>query len=414
MNKIIIIGIGIGSVSLKYLNKALRQVGYCPVVLGRRAAFSEQIKGCLDDLEFHEVDTSTVGSVVDYIHQHPQAFGDVVGITGLFDEMFPLIESVARHFRWLSPGSVAAALSDKRRVMEHVPEFSPAGLCFTARDLPGMDSDSLGYLGDGFVTKPVLASGGIGIKHFKREANIAFQLAEHLERSGFAANTQWLLQQDLCGQLLSFEGYVDGGTVYRLGVSRRSRIGFTEVANRYPAHGSVDEGVMIRGWDCIECLVQRADFHFGYFHCEFIDTGEGVYLVDANIGRIGGATLLEQIALAHGLDTTHLLAHALLLPLLKGMTRIEMSAAIRRSPQNTLGIWYGIPVEATLERVQLTGLRSHHTQFASNGMVVPRVGESDYAWVGTLSGHEHEVLSDIHGITVLTDKGSFAPAFSLE
>ena len=45
---------------------------------------------------------------------------------------------------------------------------------------------------------------------------------------------------------------------------------------------------------------------------------------------------------------------------------------------------------------------------------VPCVGESDYAWVGMLSGLEHDVLEDIEQITLHTAKGAFKPAYSLD
>ncbi len=412
MKKILITGVG--CVALKYLMQALEPFGYQPVLLARRGAFSEQIQPYLNDLEIHEVDTTSIPQVIDYIRVHPIAFSGIVAVTSLFDEQFTLVEALAKAFEWASPGPVLAWLSHKQSVLSLIPEFSPPSLSFKSQELRSVNLRQVDNWGPRLVLKPVCSSGGLGLQHLPTSGTLRADLAARLQHSGYDPDTEWILQQEMSGRLLSFEGFVEAGWVRRLGISSRSRIGFTEVASKYPADDHLSQAIIARGWDCVEALVSRAHYQFGYFHCEFIQTATSVYLVDANIGRIGGATVLEQVALAHSINPRQLLAHVLLLPVLRANCPLSLCATARLAPQTTLGIWYGLAQASTLERLHLNEIRGQHTQFAVEGRHVPKVGTSDYGWVGLLCGVEEEVLADIHCITVQTDKGIFEPTFTLD
>jgi hypothetical protein len=412
MKKLLITGIG--CVPLKYLVQALEPFGYQPVLLARRGAFSEQIQAYLDNVEIHEVDTASLSQVTNYIRSHPAAFNGIVAVTTLFDEQFALVEALAKEFTWAFPGPVLAWLSHKHRVLSLIPEYSPPSLSFNIRELRSMNLRKVDEWGARLILKPACSSGGLGLRHLRNHGTLKADLAAHLQQSGYGPDTEWVLQQEMSGRLLSFEGFVDTGWVRRLGISSRSRIGFTEVASKYPADDHLSQAIIARGWDCVEALVGRAYYQFGYFHCEFIQTATSVYLVDANLGRIGGATVLEQMALAHSIDPRQLLAHVLLLPVLRGRCPLSLCASARLAPQATLGIWYGLPEPGCLEHVHLPEIRGQHTQFAVEGSQVPRVGASDYAWVGLFCGLEEQVLADIGRITVRTDKGTFQPAFTLD
>lgn len=412
MKKLLITGVG--CVALKYLVQALEPFGYQPVLLARRGAFSEQIQHYLDELEIHEVDTASIPQVINYIRVHPLAFDGVVAVTSLFDEQFTLVEALAKEFDWAYSGPVLAWLSHKHSVLSLIPEFSPPSLSFKSHELRSMNLRRVDNWGPRLVLKPACSSGGLGLHHLATSGTLKAELAAHLHHSGYHADTDWILQQEVSGRLLSFEGFVEAGWVRRLGISSRSRLGFTEVANKYPADDHLSQAIIARGWDCVETLVSRSCYQFGYFHCEFIQTATSIYLVDANVGRIGGATVLEQVALAHSINPRQLLAHVLLLPVLRGKCPLSLCASARLAPQRTLGIWYGLPEAGTLECVQLPKIRSQHTQFAVEGSQLAKVGTSDYGWVGLLCGAEEEVLADIHCITVRTEKGTTDPAFTLD
>lgn len=334
MNKLLLIGIG--CVPLKYLVQALEPYGYQPVVLARKSAFAEQSQHCLQGLEFHDVDITSSAAVLAYLRDHRAAFSDIVAVTSLFDAQFPLLEMLASEFGWASPGPTLAWLSQKNAVLSLVPEYSPPSLCFKADRVQHQDLHHVANWGEKLVIKPALASDSRGLGHLLGNERLHTQLTDHLLHSGFSAESQWILQQHVAGRLLSFEGFVEGGRVRHLGTASHSRVGFTTVASTYPAEHSLSQAIIERGWDCIESLVRRANYQYGYFHCEFIQTDTSVYLVDANMGRIGGGTVLEQLSMAHHLCPYQLLAHVLLLPLLQARCPLSPCANARQAPRKTL------------------------------------------------------------------------------
>ncbi|MBD1587293.1 hypothetical protein [Pseudomonas typographi] len=407
-----IVIIGIGNVALKYLDQALHRQGYTPIVLGRRAALCKAMAPYVSGLQWYDVDPEDERAVYDEIRLHPARYEAVSAITTLYDERFPQVVRLGQCFGWQTPPPCLAQLSAKRQVQAWVPEYSPPTLSFQAGEIDTLDLSALAQWGKQVVAKPALASGGLGAAHLPTR-HLHTHLRTHLAALQGAAGNEWLLQQALMGRLLSFEGYVADGEVHGLGISSRSRLGLTEVANRYPVGEHVPEAVHDLGWGCIRALAQRSGLRFGYFHCEFIQANGRPWLIDANAGRIGGATMLEQIACAHGVNTADLLAHVLLLPLLGSAAPCPLDAAPARAPAPTLGIWYGSPVVARLEQLDVPAPQCCHTQFAVEGHTVPAIGTSDHAWVGQLSGDADTVLQTIKGITLLTDQGRLKPAYNL-
>jgi hypothetical protein len=335
MKKLLLVGIG--CVPLKYLAQALQPYGYLPVVLTQRSALPEQLHHCFDEVQAHEVDIHSPAAVLDYLRNHRKAFCETVAVTSLFDEQFPLIETLAAEFGWASPGPTLAWLSQKNTVLSLVPEYSPPSLCFKAGDVQGLDLNPLAAWGQQLIIKPALSSGGRGLGRLVANELLPAQLQRHLTNSGFTDESEWVLQQQVAGRLLSFEGFVAGGRVRHLGVTSHSRIGDLEVACTYPAEHGLRHALIERGWDCVESLVRRANYQYGYFHCQFIQTATSVYLVDANVGRSGAGTALEVMASAHDLCPYQLLAHMLLLPLLQANCPLSPCTYARRATQATLG-----------------------------------------------------------------------------
>jgi len=334
MKKLLLVGLG--CVPLKYLAQALQPYGYLPVVLARRLAFPEQLQQEFDDLEVHDVDIHSAAAVLEYLRSYREVFRDTVAVTSLCDAQFPLIETLAAEFGWASPGPTLAWLSLKNTVLALVPEYSPPSLCFKACDALQLDLEPIATWGKQLIIKPALSSEGRGLGRLVANEQLPAQLHQHLANSGFAVESEWVLQQQVAGRLLSFEGFVDGGWVRHLGVTSHSRIGDIEVACTYPAEHGLRHAITERGWDCIESLVRRANYQYGYFHCQFIQTATSVYLVDANIGRCGAGTALELMASAHGLCHYQLLAHMLLLPLLQASCPLSPCTHARRAPRKTL------------------------------------------------------------------------------
>lgn len=404
--------IGIGNVALKYLDQALQRQGLRAVVLGRRAGLCRAMEPYLRGVCWYDVDADDDAALEAEIRLHPRRYANVWAVTTLYDERFPAVLRLGQQFGWRTPPYCLAQLSAKRRVQAFIPEYSPPSLCFRADEAATVDLAAAARWGEQVIVKPALASGGLGIAYLPSVA-LRPRLLEHLAAQGGPGDAQWLLQRCLDGRLLSFEGYAFDGSLRRLGISSRSRLGLTEVGNRFPVCEGVPTAVREAGWACIQQLLERAGLNFGYFHCEFIQGLDHLWLIDANAGRIGGATLLEQIAQAYQLNTADLLAHVLLLPLLEAAAPCPF-AAIQAEPQATLGIWYGCPASARLEHLDAAVVQCCHTQFAAEGHRVPAVGSSDHAWVGMLSGEPRRVLQAIEQISLLTDRGRFKPAYCLD
>lgn len=361
----------------------------------------------------YDVDVDCFDAIVAFLDRHPDVKEGVVAITGLFDEKFPLIERIAHRYGWRCPGPVICRLSDKAVVQALVGDFSPRSLVFTKEDVETLDLERLAGFGGELVLKPTVASGGVGVIPVLNDVCLRDRLLDVMPHAMMASpdSPRWMLQQRISGRLISCEGYVKDHVAHYLGLSERACIGLTEVSNRFPA-----DRRWVRAVDdcraCVDALIDRSGHDNSYFHCEFLATDERAYLIDANIGRIGGASILEQIAIAHDCAPEVVLRHVLLLPLGDlGEVTVPPYRALEVC-NDTLGIWYGIPMATTIERVQPPShARIRHTQFAVEGRHVHRVGTSDYAWVGMMSGGCGDVNDAIGEVRIVTDAGACLPAF---
>ncbi|MBA1288560.1 hypothetical protein [Pseudomonas japonica] len=224
--------LGIGNVALKYLEQALAPYGLQPVVFGDRLGRPAEVWDNLPLSRFHDV-ALEYAAVERYLRQHAGLAESICAVTTLFDELFPLVEAVAKAHGWDYPGSALARLSDKAVVAELAGELSPQSHAFTACD-PEALADVLAVPGLDWVVKPACGSGGQAVGHITGGMGAVGKIRVHLARHFHLNAERWILQQRLEGVLVSFEGYLQGGRLNPVGVSRRSRIGLTEVANRFP------------------------------------------------------------------------------------------------------------------------------------------------------------------------------------
>lgn len=401
--------LGIGPVALKYLEPALAAHGLEPLVLGQKQHFPAQTWQRFSSPRFHEM-SLTREDVERFLQRHRHLRERIRAITTLFDEQLPLVETIARANGWAYPGPAAVRLSDKATASAFAGDFSPPSEAFSPLE-PEQLAPWLAESGSRWVIKPGCCSGGHAVAHIDGGPGAMDQVRAHLARHYPLATNSWILQPRLEGQLISFEGYMRQGQLYRAGVSRRSRIGLTETANRFPYTGGLESTQLDDGWGALERLFQKAGLHNGWFHCECIAGPAGLRLIDANPARIGGATVLEQVALAWGYSAAELLAHVLLLPLGEKVPDLE---AMFDRPRSTLGVWYGLWAAARLKGVTAPASRARHTQFAAEETAVPAMGTSDYAWVGLVSGEEEEVRQCLGELRIETDQGPASPAYSLD
>lgn len=406
-NKLLILGIG--NVALKYLEDALAPYDLEPLVMGDRSDRPAQAWDSFSPARFHSV-ALHAHSIEQYLAHHADLRTQICAVTTLFDEQWPLVEAVALKHGWAYPGHTFARLSDKAIVATYARALSPPTYPFDASD-PQALSEVLNNGEVDWIIKPACCSGGEAVGRIPAGPSALGKVRVHLARHFALQAQRWLLQPCLEGTLISFEGYMAQAVLHRVGISRRARIGLTEVANRFPANDRITAQQQAFGWQSLEQMFAIAGCRDGWFHCECIVGPGGLHLIDANVGRIGGATVLEQVALATGVLPHELLAHVLLLPLPQLQRRLP---ALRPAVLDTLGVWYGLAEGAVLQGIELGPQAARHTRFAPEGALVPPVGTSDYAWVGMFSGLEADVLNGLNGLRLITDRGAVAPAFSLD
>ncbi|MGW7594453.1 ATP-grasp domain-containing protein [Streptomyces rubiginosohelvolus] len=413
MKKIIILGIN--AISAKYAPRALRTAGYEPVFLADPEAFAGQAADSLRECACFPVDIEDRAAVLRLLAEDPSITQDAFAITGLYDEKFPLIAEIAADHGLHGPDPVAVRLASKGEVAELIPEFSPPTLRFTGGEAArlAVDPAACAPAPGGWVLKPAEQAGARGAARLRPGAGPT-DVWNAVATTGLSRDAAhpWVLQADIRGPLFSLEGYVAGGRIVFIDFSQRGRIAWTEVSNLLPAERRLPRGAEERCKTAVVTLVERSGLSQGYFHCEFLLEDGRPFLIDANIGRLGGGATVEQLALSHGLDPAEILAHVLILGLPAVGAGPEPAYRPQGSGVSTLSYYYGIEAGGRITSVTAPeGGRCLHTQVAPHGGRVGPVGCGDDAWVGMLTGLTSDVAREIENVVVHTTDGPRRPAW---
>lgn len=404
--------VGINKVSIKYVCEAIRSAGFEPILSVDPSDFHEVAKSVFEGVTCIPVFTDK-DALSSYLKSNPALVDVIHGITTFFDELFPAVSAIAKEFGFNAPPTVFAKLSSKEFVGGLIPEHVPVESCVSLAGgglvLPWLTS---GQQND-VVLKPSVGSGAVATTMLSIAADVdpAYVIRSAILESGIndSQNIAWIVQAHCVGDLVSMEGFVQDGWVVFLGVSRRDRVGFTEVANRFPVDAQITGVVRAKIETAIRDLVTRSVFDNGFFHCEFIATESTAYLIDANMGRLGGASIVEQIALAYDLAPAMVLQQAALLPL--GMLDSQLQYKSVEACRQTLSYWYCLDHEAIVYGWEIPPIASIHTPIANVGQLIQPIGTSDHAWVGMLTGYAEVVAREISQVLVDTDRGPRRPVF---
>ncbi|WP_326618770.1 hypothetical protein OG863_15615 [Streptomyces decoyicus] len=413
MKKIIILGVN--ATSAKYTPQALRSAGFEPVFLADPDAFSGQVAASLRGCACFPTDIEDRAAVLRLLADDPSITDEAFAITGLFDEKFPLIEEIAATYDLHCPEPAVARLASKAEVAALIPEFSPATIRFTGADaaLLAVDPATVAPAPDGYILKPAEQAGGRGATRLAQGAGPG-DVRDAVAATGLPedAARPWVLQADIRGPLFSLEGYVTDGRIVFIDFSQRGRIGWTEVSNLLPADRRLPRGAEDMCRAAVTALVERSGLSQGYFHCEFLVGGGRPFLIDANIGRLGGAAIVEQLALSHDLEPGEILSHVLTLGLPAAGTSPEPAYRPAGGGKSTLSYYYGIEGGGLVTSVSVPdGGRCLHTQVVPDGGHVDPVGTGDDAWVGTLTGLTADVAREIENVVVQTADGPRRPVW---
>ncbi|THC44772.1 hypothetical protein [Streptomyces sp. A1499] len=413
MKKVIILGVN--ATSAKYVPRALRSAGFEPVFLADPEGFAGQAADSLRDCVCFATDIEDREAVLRLLADDPSITEEAFAITGLYDEKFPLIAEIAARHDLHGPEPAAVRLASKAVVAALLPEFSPPTLRFTGADAArlAVDPATLAPAPHGSIVKPAEQAGARGAARLPKGAG-PVDLWNAVAATGLSQDVTrpWVLQADIHGPLFSLEGYVTDGRTVFIDFSQRGRISWTEVSNLLPAGHRLPPGAEDLCKTAVTTLVERSGLTQGYFHCEFLVDGGRPYLIDANIGRVGGGAIVEQLALVHGLDPADILAHVLTLGLPAAGTSPAPAYRAQGSGTSTLSYYYGVEGGGKVLSVTApSGGCCLHTQVVPDGGRVDPVGAGDSAWVGMLTGPTSEVAREIGGVVVHTADGPRRPAW---
>jgi hypothetical protein len=396
--------LGINAVSAKYVPQALRDAGYQPVFIVDPDSFAGEAAASMSGCTCYPADIEDPDQVRKLFAEVPAVTERAVAISSLFDEKVPLVRELADRYGLKGPDPVFARLASKAEVDRLIPEWCPPTSAFPAA---GWWRAELGPAPEGYVLKPAEQAGARGVQKLPAGATPEM-IRDAIAASGLPLDDDqvWLLQPVTAGRLVSLEGYADGGQARFLGFSLRGRVGWTEVSNLYPADDMISPPARARCRDAVRALIRRSGMTRGYFHSEFLVDGDDAVLIDANMGRVGGACIVEQLALVHGVTPAEILRHVLTL----GVPDLPPSPApaYRPPPQpiSTTGYFYGLAGGGVIESVTVPpGGRCLHTQIAPGGHRVGAVGTGDDAWVGTLAGLTRDAVTEIAAIEITTADG---------
>ncbi len=396
----------------KYVEQASTALGYRPILLVDIGGYSTQISNIIKQSEWYDVDVSSYEKVEKFLEEHWADFGEVAGITSLTDMRLPIARRLAEKFNVAGPDRAVLQLCDKQKVSSLIPEYTPPTIHFKLNEIP---LDEIHRMIDKYgkvVIKPTRGSGALGTIKLEEKLKLS-EIRPLLTHAGLENLDafEWLAQAYVTGTLYSLEGYCLEGKPTFLGLTRRSRIAMSEMANHFPSDNDriiQKNAAMLYGG--INALIERSMFKHGYFHCEFLVNEEAAYLIDANFGRIGGAGMIEQFAHSFEITPGEMAQHVIDVGLFSGKHLPFYS--YKSNPRPSLCLCYGIKEDGRLSKVNLpTDLKSFHTMVAKDHAFVTAIGTSDYSWIGMMSGDPETVIREINQITIETDKKEISPAF---
>jgi hypothetical protein len=394
-----------------YIAAAAVELGYSPLFLTSPSFSQGDTRACIVQHRFVECDTSNVEAMHAALKSKAD-LREVEFITSFSDTCLGVASRLASRLSVRGLGEVVEALKDKGRVYEWVPEYSPPSVVFSTHDIPEEAIRDLLRTNGPVMVKGRRSSGGLGAFALRSASEVGSlgRLIASSAIPGHLAPDLWLAQAFVDGKLVSLEGYVSGGRPVFLGFSGRKKVGMSESIIMFPWEEELPQAAMDHAKEAVTALVKRSGFDNGYFHIEFMLKDDRAFIIDANMGRIGGGGLGQQLAIAYGTTPERVHRHALELGITGTLS--DGTTPYRGSPQATSSVMYGVPVQATVLEVRLPepfdGL---HTRILDYHQVVPPMGQDNYAWIGITSGVRGRIEAETSKIEIQTDKGRFSAAF---
>lgn len=395
-------------VGAEYTADAAYSLGFTPVFLTHPDVSQGETREQILKYDHIECDTYSLSDMNNAVKD----IKNIELVTSLSDTSLTSALSLGHKLKCKTLDPTIESLKDKGIVYNTIPEYSPLSIPFTIENIPLNSIQNLVEKCGTVIVKPTRAAGGVGVVSISCQRDVMQlpKLLSDLEVPKHFSPNLWIAQGFVKGELVSLEGYVDDSSCRFLGFSGRKKIGMTESIIIFPWDQNISREAAEDAKEAVVKLVERSGFSNGYFHVEFIVSDQKAYLIDSNIGRIGGGGLTEQIGIAFGIDFEKIHRHILSLSI-KEQSADEIDI-YQNKPILTWSVMYGIPVRAKLEKVIVPEyFGCSHTRILNLGDNVQPMGTDNYAWIGIVSGEPKKIEAEIINIKILTSEGEFSPIY---
>lgn len=387
------------------IGMAISRMGYRPLFLLNSALYKGDIASSLQNFEYMDIDTFSADTIA---HALAPIAKKIIGITTLVDSRLAVTAEVAKKINIPGPDPACIILKDKSAVADMAKQYS---LITTV--LPDNKKEAIALINKTFSDKKIIAKkrngcGAVGIA----------LLETHQDKINFIQNHHdlhdWIFQEYFQGNLFSMEGWVANGKVHFLGWTSRRKINNTETEFRFEGYNTVSDLITHRAKKSISSLLKKANYKRGWFHIEFLINSSNTQLmmIDANVGRTGGAMLPHVLAMALSSQPVEVYQHAIELQV---FGKSDITFQLNQHANNTNKIYkcicFGSPQQAVIEQVllpenplQVSGLRV--ICILGEGDTVTKIGQDDWSWIGFVAGQEKMVDDYAAKIKIKTKDGN--------
>ncbi len=400
-------------IGTRYSAEAAAALGLEPFFLANLGDYQADPRAALMRYSHLDVSTEHAPEMVEALKR--SGVKDIAAVATFMDTRLKPATELARILGVPGPDLAIIRLKDKGQVAAWTPEDSPATLTFDPAVPPLPELTELFRRYGKLILKPTEAAGALGVFTLDDFADLARlkTLIEERAVPFHLASRGWVAQGFVSGDLISLEGYVLDSHPFFLGFTSRKKIGATESRAEFPIDERLDPHLRASAHQAVQRLVARSGFRNGYFHVEFIVAPSGVVMIDANMGRVGGGPIGQQLALSYGVAPQEIYRHVLEVGIFHRDDANPYSRISPQDRQSSLAILYGLKHGGKLRRVRLPlELRScFHTQILESGTQVTPMGTNDWSWIGILTGLTEDTLKAAQGIRIDTESGEQPPCY---
>lgn len=392
-------------VGADYSAQAAQALGFEPVFLIDLDEFQGDTVQQVQQYKYFHADTQSVPELLNVIEQHN--LQNIEGVISTLDSGIPIAIQLADRLNVTSMPPILSELASKAYVAELVPEYSPNSYALSTQQLENTQTRHFLKKHEQLLVKPTNAAGGVGVKQLSSQDIEGLTLTQHLKQYPYQ---NWIVMEYVEGDLYSLEGFVHHDEVHFLGFTSRRNIGNTESYCEFPVDELIPLKLQRIAQQAIKALAKRSHYANGYFHSEFLITQTECYLIDANLGRIGGGALVDMLSASYDIAPVEVMQHFIMLSLFLDQTSGSPYAI--DTVLKSCGINYGIPQQSRLVTIhEDSSSQINHTRLLGNGALVPAMGTNNFAWIGIISGTQSQVNEFVDKMAIQTESGVFKPCY---